>query len=193
MNENSEENFLFDAFTYGVEPAGLRSKGQINMIICYTIAKSKAKLTEKIVTDTMVEGEIANYFEVKDAFSRLYEKKLISADKNGYLEASPFCNQLIELVEMDLPYTIREKSVKIATKLAGIEIFNKENEVTITPSKSGSGFEVVMHISERDVDFMQLSLHMPTMEQAEVVKAKFIEKPVEVYNNLIDSIFSSEE
>ena len=60
----------FDALTAGIEPGGLNSKADINTIICYMVAKSKVPLTQKAVCDTLVEGAMANYFEIMDASFR---------------------------------------------------------------------------------------------------------------------------
>lgn len=188
MSENSDRNLNFDAYTYGIEPGGLRSKSDINTIICYTVTKSKVKLTAKNICDTMAEGGIANYFEVMDAFSRLLKTKIISEDENGYLIPSEQCEQLLEMVEMDLPLSIREKSINIATRLAAREIYSKENKVEI--EKDEQGFNVIMHVTDKGQDFMVLKLSVPTKEQAEVIKDKFLDDPVKVYDNLINSLFS---
>ncbi len=187
MNEKSNRNLTFDAYTYGIEPGGLRSKGDINTVICYAVAKSKVKLTQKIISDAMAEGGIANYFEVADAFSRLFRDKIITEDENGCLSASLQCEKLIEMVEKDLPLSIREKSIKIAMRLAEKEMYSKENKVDI--EECDYGFNVTMHITDKDIDFMVLRLNVPTMEQAVLIKEKFIENPVKIYNNLIHSLF----
>ena len=188
MEEKLDRNLNFDAYTYGIDPGGLRSKSDINTIICYTVTKSKVRLTAKNICDTMVEGGIANYFEVMDAFSRILKNEIITEDENGYLIPSVQCEQLLEMVEMDLPVSIREKSINIATRLASKEIYSKENKVEI--EKCGGGFDVIMHVTDKDKDFMVLKLNVPTMEQAEVIKDKFLDDPVKVYDNLVNSLFS---
>ena len=188
MEEKLDRNLNFDAYTYGIEPGGLRSKSDINTIICYTVTKSKVKLTAKNICDTMVEGGIANYFEVMDAFSRILKNEIITEDEDGYLVPSVQCEQLLEMVEMDLPLSIREKSLNIATRLASKEIYSKENKVDI--EKSDSGFDVTMHVTDKGQDFMVLKLNVPTMEQAELIKDKFLDDPVKVYDNLVNSLFS---
>lgn len=188
MEERISRNMDFDAYTYGIEPGGLRSKSDINTIICYAVTKSKVKLTQKNICDTMVEGGIANYFEVTDAFSRILKNKIITEDEDGYLVPSVQCEKLLEMVEKDLPFTIREKSINIATRLASREINAKENKVEIV--KSGSGFDITMHITDRNKDFMVLTLYSPSMEQAEIIRDKFLDDPVKIYDNLVNSLFS---
>lgn len=188
MSEPERINLEFDALTAGIEPGGLRSKSDINTIICYMVTKSKVKLTQEEVCEVLVSGAIANYFEVMDAFARIFRDKIITEDEEGYLVPSVQCETLLEMVEKDLPLTIREKSIEMAIKIASKEINRKENKVTI--EKANYGFNVTMHIADGKNEFMVLSLIVPSIEEAEIVKDKFLNDPVKVYNNLINSIFS---
>lgn len=58
MSKKDKENIDFDALTYGITEGGLRSTLEINLLICYLVVNSKCRLTEKLVIDTMTEGEI---------------------------------------------------------------------------------------------------------------------------------------
>lgn len=186
MSKNDYNNLEFDALTAGIEPGGLRSKADINTIICYMVTKSNVKLTQKEVCEALVEGAIANYFEVMDAFSRIFRDKIITEDEEGYLIPSVQCESLLEMVERDLPYTIRERSVRMVAKIAAKEINSKQNKVEIT--EADYGFDITMHVSDGDSDFMVLTLKAPSIEQAEVIKDYFLNDPIKVYNNLINSI-----
>ena len=64
----------FDAFTAGIEDGGLRSSSSIAILACYIIARSEERLTKKNVVDALVEGKIANYFE-------LGNRKIIKKDQ----------------------------------------------------------------------------------------------------------------
>lgn len=176
----------FDALTAGIEPGGLRSKADINTIICYMVAKSKVRLTQNAVCETLVEGAIANYFEIMDAFSRIFRDKIITEDEDGFLVPSARCTDLIEYVEKDLPYTIREKSIKMSAKIAAKEIYTKENKVEIEEAESG--FDITLHISDIDYDFMVIKLNVPSIEEAEIIKDKFLDDPAKIYNSLINAL-----
>lgn len=186
-NEEPSRNLIFDAFTYGAEDGGLRSQSEIHMIVCYVLANTSSKLNAKLICDTMTQGGIANYFEVASAISRLKGNKLILEDEEGYLTATDECKRMTEIIENDLPYTLREKSIKISTKLAVTELYKKEDKVEI--EKDGNSFIVTLHVTDKDKDYMVLTLNVPTYAQAEMIKTKFIENPVKIYNNLISSLF----
>ncbi len=191
MSKNEQENLNFDALTYGISDGGLRSTLEINLLICYVVVNSKERLTDKILTDTLVEGEIANYFETANALEKLKNKGLIVENEQGFLAPGKNCESLMELVENDLPYTIRKKSIELSAKLAIREIYREENDVEI--KKCGNEYSVTMHIKDMGKDFMTLTLNLPTSAQAETVKEQFYSNPVKIYNNLINSLFAQED
>jgi len=177
----------FDAFTAGVEDGGLRSSSSITIIACYILSNYDGKITAKNITDALVEGKIANYFEISNAISKMIKTGHFTEDENGYLHISDNCRYSVDLVENDLPLTIREKSVELVSKILTYEINKKENRADV--EKDGDKFKVTLHVSDKESDYMTLSLYVPTEAQAQVIKEKFQEHPAQVYENLINSIF----
>lgn len=196
-NEKREsENIIdprlrFDAFTAGIKDGGLRSVASINLIVCYVIANIKEKVTAQNIIDTMDEGMIANHFEVSNAISKLKSQGVINENRDGSLELNSSDKAMIDLVEKDLPLTLRDKSIKICQRLIAKETYQKENKAEIIPCDGG--YNVNLTVSDKNNDFMSLTLFAATLTQAEVIKEKFITNPVRVYENLIDSIFSNED
>lgn len=178
----------FDAFTAGIEDGGLRSSSSISILVCYILANCDEKITAQNIIDAIVDGKIANYFEVSNAISKMIKKGHFSEDADGYLVISDDCKFAVELVEKDLPITIREKSIELVRKLAEREINKKENKVEII--EENGYFKITMHVSDIDKDFMVLTLNVPTMAQAELIRDKFQQNPTEIYQNLINSIFN---
>lgn len=181
----------FDAFTAGIKDGGLRSVASINLIVCYVIANIKEKVTAQNIIDTMDEGMIANHFEVSNAISKLKSQGVINENRDGSLELNSSDKAMIDLVEKDLPLTLRDKSIKICQRLIAKETYQKENKAEIIPCDGG--YNVNLTVSDKNNDFMSLTLFAATLTQAEVIKEKFITNPVRVYENLIDSIFSNED
>lgn len=177
----------FDAFTAGIEDGGLRSSSTITILVCYILANCKEKITTKNIIEALTEGKIANYFEVSNAVSKMIKKGHFSEDENGYLVISEDCKFAVDIVEKDLPLTVREKSIALVRKLAAREIYKKENRVEI---KEGEyGYEITLHVSDVDKDFMVLTLNVPTIAQAELIRDKFQEDPAKIYENLMNSLF----
>ena len=187
MEKEFNPALQFDAFTEGIENGGLRSTSSISIVVCYIIAKCQHKVTAKNIIDAMVMGKMANYFEISSAVGKMTKKGYIKEDEDSFLTITEDCRFLIDLVENDLPLTIRERSVELVSKLAVLDINKKENKVVI--EKSDKGYSVTMHVSDIDCDFMELKLYVPSEAQAVVIKEKFEENPAKVYENLINSIF----
>lgn len=190
MNDNEKENLDFDALPYGSSD-GLHSRMDIMLLICYVVVYTKERLTDEVLIKTMVEGEFANYFETTSALQKIKDKGLIEINENGCLKPANNCEYFVELVENELPYSMRTRAVELAAKLAVKALFRQENNVEVT--RSGDDYIVTMHMTDCGKDFMVLSLTVPSAAQAEMFKEKFYADPVKVYSNLIDSLFSNEE
>ena len=176
MEKEYNPALQFDAFTAGIEDGGLRSSSSIAILVCYIIARSEEKLTKK-------------NFEITSAISKMIKTDNLVEGEDGYLSITSKCAFNVEMLENDLPITIREKAVELAAKTARLEIYKKENKATV--EKDGDKYKVTLHVSDKNCDFMVLSLYFPSEAQAQVVKEKFQTHPGEVYENLINSIFSN--
>ncbi|MBR3150051.1 MAG: DUF4364 family protein [Eubacterium sp.] len=189
---NNEENPLlrFDALMAGVKNGGLRSVGTINLLVCYIVASFSGKVKAETITKALEEGELANYFEVADSVSRMIKSGVIVQNDNDTLSLGNTNGAPIELIEHDLPLTVREESIKLCQKIISRETFERENKIDI--NEKDGGFEVVLRVSDRNTDFMRLSLFAASREQAELIKDKFLDNPVAVYETVINSIFDNE-
>ena len=88
-----------------------------------------------------------------------------------------------------MPKTIREKSIATVSKLASREIYKKQIHSEIEECENG--FRVTLHVNDKEQDFMSLTLYVASKEQAVLIKEKFTNDPVKVYNSLINSIFKN--
>lgn len=177
----------FDAFTAGIEDGGLRSSSTITILVCYILANIKEKITAQNMIDALVDGKIVNYFEVSNAISKMIKKEHFIEEEDGTLTITDDCKFAVDIVEKDLPITIREKSIALVRKLAVREIYKKENKVDIKEAEDG--YEITLHVSDVDKDFMILTLNVPTIAQAELIRDKFQQDPAKIYENLMNSIF----
>lgn len=192
--ENLTENEIdpklnFNAFMAGVKDGGLRSTGSIQFLVCYIIANINGKVTAENIIDTMNEGMIANHFEISDAISKLKKNNIIYENEDGALKLTNDDKSTIDIIEKDLPLTIRERSIRICQTIIAKETYKRENKVDIV--KVNKGYNVILHISDIDTDFMELKLFATSMEQAELIKDKFITNPIKVYDTLIEAIFNN--
>lgn len=186
-----DRNLVFDAFSGGIDPGGLRSISSIHLMIGYLVANFQNKVTTQNLIDTLVSGGIANYFQTTDAISNLLKNDTIAENDDKTLRIVKDGQSSVELIENDLPYSVRKKAIHLLQKLLAKENYRRESNVQIIETKNG--YDIIMHISDGDVEFLKLKLFATTITQAELIKEKFISDPVNVYNTLIDAIFENEE
>ncbi len=192
ISENQANPRLrFDAFMAGVKDGGLRSVNSVYIMISYIVSTLSGKVTAEVITSAMAEGEIANHFEVADALDKLKKNGVVLEAEDGSLSINGDTKADIELVEIDLPYTLRESAIHLCQKIMAKETYRRENKVEIIAN--GNDYTVVMHISGPQIDLMTLSVLAPTRQQAEMIKEKFITDPVKVYETVINSIFNNKE
>ena len=152
-----------DAFDEGIALGGLRSKREIKVLICYLFASVNDSLSESLVTEAIIEYELANFFEVKAAFDELLRgenlrKAGIVDNEQTYLlteQGKMIASQL----ESTLAYSVKEKALKCAVELLAERKTARENTVEIT--KDENGYRVNCHVSGGDVDLLQFSLYAP--------------------------------
>ena len=189
--QQSNPRLRFDAFMAGVKEGGLRSVSSVYIMISYIVSTLSGSVTSDVIINAMAEGEIANHFEVTDALAKLKENGIITEAEDGSLSISSDTKADIELVEIDLPYTLRESAIHLCQKIMAKETYRRENKVEIVQNEND--FTVVMHVSGPQADLMTLSVLAPTRQQAEMIKEKFITDPVAIYETVINGIFSNKE
>ena len=62
---------IYDAFSQGVKPGGLRSRNEIKILICYIICKIDSGITKEQLNEILSSEGLANYFEVNQALSEV--------------------------------------------------------------------------------------------------------------------------
>lgn len=180
----------FDAIAGESESGVLRDRATIRVAVCYILENVKEDLTADIIIEAMTAGEIANYYEASAAVTDLIQDGIIDEQENGTLHLSSKGASSVEFLEDSLPKTVREKSIGAVMKLAAREMYKKQTRCTV--EKAENGWRVILHVNDKENDFMTLTLYTASKEQAVVIQEKFTDDPVKVYNNLIQSIFSNE-
>ena len=132
---------------------------------------------------------IANYFEISDAVAKLIKAGTIMQGDDGMLSMDSRDIPEVELIEQELPLTIRQRSIKACQKVIARETYKRDNKVII--EKIDGGYKVNLKVSDNITDFMNLELFAVNLSQAEMIRDKFISDPAAVYEKLIDSIFSN--
>ena len=131
LSENEIDPRLhFDAFMGGVKDGGLRSVNSIYLLVCYIVENVDGRVTADVITQAVNESGSANYFEVANAIDKLKKSGTLIEDENGALSLNKNTGADIELVEKDLPFTIRSRSVELVQKIIAKET-RRSNTIAI--------------------------------------------------------------
>lgn len=176
---------LYDAFTEGIEPGGLRNRNEIKTLICYLVSHLDTPITKGQLNDIICEEGLANYFELNQALSEVIDNGNVSIKKGDdpELYITEIGKQNTQTLEKDLPYTVRETALNAAVRLQ--TRLRREREHKIEIIRLENGCDITMSVLDGEDVLMSVTIFVADYEQALAVKEKFLSDPVNVYSNIV--------
>jgi len=179
-----------DAFTAGIRPGGLTKESEVRILICHILAAAGEPLSFDLLTEVVLADEAANYFEFANAASALAGLGCVDTfrGRDGELVYSltDKGREADETLARELPAAIRDRSAENVRELMKRRRIEKENEVSIDEAEGG--FSVRMRVTDIGADLMELRLFMPTFEQAQKVKERFLSDPAAAYKAVLSAL-----
>ncbi len=178
---------------FDVEPGGLHTSGDIKILICYLLGAVNSPLPRHWIDQVFLEHSLANYFDVADAIGDLLENGSIERLAEEQEETYALTEQgrsSAALLETTLPFTVREKAVKSATRLMAKRRNEQENRVSV--EKVAGGYMVSCSVLDRDLELMTLRLLVSDEMQVELIKETFLQSPIRVYQAVL-SLMTGDE
>ncbi len=188
--ERNPNEPVFDALNAGVAPGGLVSKSDIKVLLCYLLQKVGDPVPRQLLAEVMLEKSIANYFEVLEAVSELIDNGNIreeQIDGEDVLTLTERGSKAVDILESDIPKTVRETALKSLVHTMTLERNAKENDVAITKREDG-GYDVSFVLKDRNSSMMDLKIYVADYSQAEMLKEHFSEDPVRIYSSLLAAL-----
>ncbi len=178
-----------NTFSQGVAPGGLREKTEIKLLICYLLKTLKRPLTRTHINEILQEYRIANYFEVNTAISELVSAGQLMSDLTDGDEEITITGRAkldMNLLERDLPRSVKEKAVKSALKILQRERIEKESIVEIIPLDHG--YHVCFTVKDMDTELLKITIYVADESQIEIAKRNFYNNATEIYSGVISSL-----
>ncbi|MDU7338237.1 MULTISPECIES: DUF4364 family protein [Clostridium] len=175
----------FDAFAAGIEPGGLRNTKEIRILICYLLVSVDSPFRKEDIIDILQENGLANYFEITTALSDLIDKGSIVI-KNGLCTPGESARVIANQLDATIPTAVRQRTLTAALQLLSRMKREEENAVEIT--HTNNGYQVNCHISGGDMELMSLSLYVPDLQQANLVKLNFQQDPDIIYRAMLAAV-----
>lgn len=179
----------YDAFRQGVVPGGMMTTSRVRLLILYLLNSLKMPVTQKVLTDAICENGLANYFEVADAVAYLTESGSILRQEDDGTEkytVSETGASIAQTLEMDLPRSVREKSLKTALYCATMEKHRSENDIEV--EKTDSGYSVTFHVGKKNDRILSLTLYATDSDQVEALKKGFLNSPEDLCRSIFHAL-----
>ena len=173
---------MSDAFTAGVEPGGLTTAQEIKILLCYMLHSVGQPIHRDQVTEIVVGGGMANYFDTEEAIEELLRLQHLVQSEDRLIATTVTGGQIGESLATRIPYTLRERSVKSALLLLRRRRIEAENRVAITPQEEG-GFRVTCSVMDGERELLSVSLPVVDKFQAEQIKERFLTDPSLLYRS----------
>ena len=148
-------------------------------------------MREIIIIHILQEKALANYFEANDALSALVSLGNIRREENGTYVLEPQGESVADSLDVLLPLSVRDKAVAAAMSMLASAKVEREN--LVTTQRLENGYNVTCNISGGDMELMKLSVYVPDLYQARVVKKNFHRDPQRVYNLLLAALTGDDE
>jgi len=181
-----------NAFSAGVEPGGLRNSTDIKILICYIFHSINKPLDKDDVIEAIQESNLANYFELNNAFSELVDQNnlLIDPQTNKFTLAES--GKLIaDQLETNIPLSVRNQA--LSTTLKFLNKIKLKNENRVDVEKDSTGYTITCCIPDGQIDLFSCSLHLPDKLQAELVKENFYNDPETIYKTMLAVLTKDKE
>ncbi|MBQ2676619.1 MAG: DUF4364 family protein [Clostridia bacterium] len=170
----------FDTFREDVNPGGLYSADEVKILICYILKKANVPLKNENICNIIMKDKLANYFNIVQALSDLLASENIEKDGEKYFSLTDKGKVIAEQLSSQLPFTVRERAEKAASKEVLMAKRTKENNIVIDPRENG-GYTVSIAMKDGANEFMTFSLQVGSLEEANMAKERFLENPTEFY------------
>ena len=179
----------FDALTGGITVFGMRSKGDIRILLCYILKSLDTAFSKSGLNEVLQSTALANFFEVNDALSVLLEDGLIIAEKrenDEYYTLTPRGREIAGRMETDLPSVVRRTAVASAQALLSRERAARGANAEI--KRLDRGYHVRLTVMEGDTLMMETVLYAADSIQANAIADSFMAAPGNLYSGIIESL-----
>ena len=127
------------------------------------------------VTEILVGGGMANYFDTEDAIEELIRMGHL-AEENRTITVTATGAQIGDSLAVRVPYTLRQRSAEAALKLLKRRQVEQDNKVDIQKLEEG-GYAVTCTVRDGQRDLLSVTLRVSDNRQAEQIKEQFLSDP----------------
>lgn len=164
----------------------LHDNNDVKLLILYALKTAKQPVSQPDLTDMIMAGGSANYFDFSEALSQLMtigHIKKVEDEGQELLAATQLGLDTVELFEKRLPYSVREKTMRIVIQT--LSKIRADADLVCKVEERSSGFTVTCGVQDLDDMLFQVSLAVANRMQADLIVRRFKENPEYIYRTIL--------
>lgn len=160
------------------------------LMILFILDKVDFPLTNAQMTGFILEKEYTNYFNVQQAISEIKEAGLVSSEtvrNSSLFQITDAGRETLEFFNSDIPDAIKND---ILEYLKEHKYELREEVSTLADFYEAKKDEFIAHcvVRERGSSIIEISLNVPTEEEAETICSNWRDKSQEIYAYLMRTL-----
>ncbi|MEE0928376.1 MAG: DUF4364 family protein [Acutalibacteraceae bacterium] len=178
-----------DAISVNVGKGGLKNTAEIKILVLYLLMNVTEPVPSNQICDLLHLEGIANTFELNEAFAQLHQNGLIDETDEGieFYAINDKGRDVGQTLQSSVPFTVREKSLKLLKKMLLRNRHMKETDIKIHHEDDGS-IKITCSAIEGDSVIMSFTLQAADDAQAIRIRENFLDDPALIYRTLIDML-----
>lgn len=175
-------------FTAGVLPGAPQNDFEIKFLICYLLYKAEEPVAFDQLCEIFQTTGYVNYFEFTSLISEMIEQGHIKCiEETGQVYClTEHGKQTAENFYKAIPISVRERCEKELKRRLKLKKRLQENNVHIVQTRDG--YTISIEIEDIGTPLMQLSIFMPTREDCERIKRRFLNDPSFFYQGIMSVV-----
>lgn len=160
------------------------------LIILFMLDKVDFPLTNAQLSDFLLEREYTNYFNIQQAISELSEAELITEESirnSTHYRITTLGRETLEFFNNKISDAIKEDILQFYAKNRYSLRDEVSNIADYMPLKNGE-YSVTCQVKEKDVSIINLTVIVPTLEEATAICNNWKEKSQAVYSYVLQTL-----
>ena len=165
------------------------------LIILFLLDKVDFPMTNTQISDFILEKDYTNYFNIQQSISELIEAEFVTVEAighNSHYRITDSGKETLSFFDNMIPTAIQEDSIEYLRK----NQYSLRNEVSTQSeyyeSKKGE-FMVQLRVLEKENSIIDLSLLVPTEEEATKICSNWKKRSQQVYAYVISNLLREDE
>lgn len=165
------------------------------LIILFLLDKVDFPMTNTQISDFILEKDYTNYFNIQQSISELIEAEFVTVETighNSHYRITDSGKETLSFFDNMIPTAIQEDSIEYLRK----NQYSLRNEVSTQSeyyeSKKGE-YTVQLRVLEKENSIIDLSLLVPTEEEATKICSNWRKRSQQIYAYVISNLLREEE